>query len=167
MANRLHYHPIALSSGAPEIRLPRLARLLDYWKAKAGDRPMPSRADIDPLEMKEWLGNLVLVEFFGDVRKFRVRLDGTNIAEMGGSGRTGKGLEALTSEQEQLLLMDQYRPVLQEGRPAYYEAEFTNSDGRYLREAKLLLPLSADGTTVNMVLGGIYYHVATDPLWRR
>ena len=120
---------------------------------------MPSRADIDPLEMKAWLGNLVLIEFFGDVHHYRIRIDGTNIAEMGGKGRSGKGIEALTAEAERELLMRQDQSVLAEGRPAYYEAEFTNSEGRHLRESKLLLPLSTDGTNVNMVLGGIYYHV--------
>ena len=137
---------------------PRLVGLHDYWRSKCHGRRMPARADIDPLEMRAWLGNLVLVEFFGEVTKFRIRLDGTNIAEMGGKGRTGRGAEALTAEEERRVLMRQYDPVLTLRRPAYYEAEFTNSEGRYLRESKLLLPLSADGTTVNMVLGGIYYH---------
>ena len=118
---------------------------------------MPARADIDPIEMREWLGNLVLVEFFGDVRKFRIRVDGTNIAEAGGRGRSGANVEALTSEEERDVLFRQYSVVLDEKRPAYYETEFTNSDGRYLRESKLLLPLSSDGATVNMVLAGIYY----------
>ena len=141
----------------PEVRDPRLAGLLDYWRSKKGQRRMPARRDIDPLEMKPWLGNLVLIEFFGDIMHFRVRVDGTNIAEMGGRGRTGAGVEALTSEEERRVLYRQYSPVLEEKRPAFYETEYTNSDGRYLRESKLLLPLSEDGEIVNMVLAGIYY----------
>ena len=118
---------------------------------------MPARADIDPIEMREWLGNLVLIEFFGDVRRFRIRVDGTNIAEAGGRGRSGAGIEALTSEAERDMLFGQYGLVLDEKRPAFFETEFTNSDGRFLRESKLLLPLSHDGENVNMVLAGIYY----------
>jgi hypothetical protein len=152
------FHPIAATGQALEPRHPRLLDLLAYWRGKLNGRAMPSRADIDPLEMKAWLGNLVLVEFFGEVARYRVRVDGTNVAEIGGLGRTGKGAEALTSETERNLLFRQYATVFDQHVPAYYETEFTNSEGRYLRESKLLLPLSADGTAVNMILGGIYYH---------
>jgi hypothetical protein len=152
------FHPIVATGKALEPRHPNLLRLLAYWRSKLMGRQMPSRADIDPLEMKEWLGNLVLVEFFGEVSRYRVRVDGTNVAEIGGLGRTGKGAESLTSEAERELLFQQYAAVLDNRIPAYYETEFTNSEGRFLRESKLLLPLSADGRVVNMILAGIYYH---------
>ncbi len=135
----------------------RLRGLYEYWRRKAGQRAMPARRDIDPLEMREWLGNLVLIEFFGSVEKYRIRLDGTNITEYYGVERTGKGIEALTSPEERALLLSQYEPVLRDKRPAYCEAEFVNSDGVNARQMKLLLPLSDDGEHVNMVLGGIYF----------
>ena len=141
-------------------RNPRLGRLYDYWNLKRRDRAMPARADIDPLEMREWLGNLVLVEFFGSVEQYRVRVDGTNLIIHGGGDRTGKGSETLTSDEERALIMSQYRPVFDERQTGYFEAQFTNSEGRFLREQKLLLPLSSDGIAVNMVLAGIYYHDA-------
>lgn len=145
-------------TGALQIRNPRLARLYAYWQARRGERLMPSRGDIDPIEMKEWLGNLVLIEFLGGgVENFRIRVDGTNIAEYSGSDRTGTGAERITSAQERRVLFVQYGAVLDQRRPAYHETEFTNSEGRFMREEKLLLPLSADGDTVNMVLAGIYY----------
>jgi hypothetical protein len=152
------FHPVVATGKEFEPRHPNLLRLLAYWRSKQMGGSMPSRADIDPLEMKEWLGNLVLVEFFGEVSRYRVRVDGTNVAEIGGLGRTGKGSESLTSEIERELLFKQYATVFDHHVPAYYETEFTNSEGRFLRESKLLLPLSADGTTVNMILAGIYYH---------
>ena len=136
---------------------PRLARLYDYWTGKCKGRVLPSRADIDPLEMKEWLGNLLLAEFFGGVENYRVRIDGSNLIGFGGKDRTGKGSEVLTSPEERNLIIAQYKPVLDTGQPAYFETRFLNSEGRYLREQKLLLPLSDDGATVNMVLAGIYY----------
>jgi hypothetical protein len=152
------FRPVTATGQALELRHPRLLTLLAYWRGKLNGRAMPSRAHIDPLEMKAWLGNLVLVEFFGAVSRYRVRVDGTNVAEIGGLGRTGKGAESLTSEAERDLLFEQYAAVFDHHVPAYYETEFTNSEGRYLRESKLLLPLSADGKAVNMILAGIYYH---------
>lgn len=136
---------------------PRLGRLHDYWRGKCAGRAMPARADIDPLEMREWLGNLLLVEFFGSLERYKVRIDGTNLIAFGGGDRTGKGSETLTSNEERALILGQYQPVFERGETAYFETRFTNSEGRFLREQKLLLPLSNDGATVNMVLAGIYY----------
>jgi hypothetical protein len=134
-----------------------LVGLYDYWRAKAGERAMPARADIDPVEMKPWLGNLVLVEFLGSLENYRVRLEGVNIEAMYRSSRTGRGIEALTSKEERDLLLRQYGAVLESRRAAYYEADFQASEGVFARQNKLLLPLSDDGERVNMILAGIYF----------
>jgi hypothetical protein len=144
------------------IREPRLRSLYRYWLGKSAAGVLPSRADIDPLEMKEWLGNLMLVEFNGDVHDYRVRLDGTNLEQYYGNRRSGRGVEVLTSEEERKLLMEQYGAVLECRRPAYYEADFTNSDGVFSRQMKLVLPLSADKKSINMVLVGIYFREERD-----
>jgi hypothetical protein len=141
----------------PNLRDQRLAGLFDYWKGKAGQRQMPAYRDIDAVEMKAWLGNLVVVEFTESLFNYRVRLEGTNIEHYYGDRRTGQGVELVTSAEERDLLMSQYRPVYEEGRPAYYEAAFENSDGIYSHQAKLLLPLSDDGEKVNMILAAIYF----------
>lgn len=136
---------------------PRLRRLHDYWRAKAGDRRMPARKDIDPIDMKEWLGNLVLVEFFEGGTKSRVRLEGTNITEFYGATRLGSGLETLKGEEERKLLLTQYGAVIADCEPAFYSARFTTSENKYVHQVKLLLPLSDDDRRVNMILGGIYF----------
>jgi hypothetical protein len=157
MADRPDLKLLSPSPGAVEARNPRLARLFAYWSEKCAGRTMPSRADIDPLEMREWLGNLLLVEFLGGIERYRVRIDGTNLIDYGGSDRTGKGAETLTSQEERRIVGAQYQAVLDTAQPAYFETQFTNSQRRFLREQKLLLPLSDDSTRVNMVLAGIYY----------
>lgn len=136
---------------------PRLKSLYGYWSDKKGARGLPGRKDIDPLEMKDWLGNLMLIEFPGDITTYRIRLDGTNLEHYYGSRRTGRGIETLTSEEERDLIMEQYRPVIDEKQPAYIESDFINSDGVFSRQAKLILPLSSDGDRVDMVLVGIYF----------
>lgn len=136
---------------------PRLKSLYGYWSDKKGARCLPGRKDIDPLEMKDWLGNLMLIEFPGDITTYRIRLDGTNLEHYYGSRRTGGGIETLTSDEERDLIMQQYRPVIEEKRPCYIESDFINSDGVFSRQAKLILPLSTDGDRVDMVLVGIYF----------
>jgi hypothetical protein len=146
--------PIAV---LPNLRDQRLVSLFNYWQGKAGDRSMPAYRDIDPLEMKAWLGNLVLIEFDGSLFNYRIRLEGTNIEQFYGDRRTGHGVEVVTSAGERDLLFRQYRPVFEGCRPAYYEAAFENSYGIYSHQAKLLLPLSDDNQVVNMVLAAIYF----------
>jgi hypothetical protein len=145
-----------------DIPEPRLRSLYSYWHGKMHGEDIPGRSDIDPLEMKQWLGNLMLIEFHGDISSYQIRLDGTNLEHYYGTRRTGYGVETLTSEDERELLLAQYSPVLDEKRPAYYEVDFTNSDGVFSRQAKLILPLSEDKERVDMVLVGIYFRASDD-----
>ena len=41
---------------------PKIGAIYAFWKAKAGRRAMPFRSEIDPLEMKPWLGRIVLID---------------------------------------------------------------------------------------------------------
>jgi hypothetical protein len=139
------------------IRDSRLLGLFHYWHGKCQGRVMPARRDIDPIEMKRWLGNLLLVEFPPDPMQYRIRLDGVNLVDFYSGSREGKGVEAMTSEEERRIVLPQYMTVLEQKQPAYYEAQFVTSEGIVTSQRKLLLPLSEDGQRVNMVLGGIYF----------
>jgi len=141
-----------------DIRDERLQRLYAYWRSKAGTRRMPARKDLDPLEMKEWLGNLLLLEFpTGKFIEFRYRLEGTNIEEFYDARRTGRGVEAMTAESERKSVLPQWEAVFDQACPAYYETDIWSSEGKLARQIKLLLPLSDDGEHVNMILGAIYF----------
>ena len=139
------------------IRDPRLLGLFRYWQGKCQGRTMPERRDIDPIEMRQWLGNLLLVEFPPDPMQYRIRLDGVNLVQFYNASREGKGVEAMTSEEERRIVLPQYMTVLERKQPAYYESRFVTSEGIVTSQHKLLLPLSEDGERVNMVLGGIYF----------
>lgn len=140
-----------------EIRDDRLQGLFRYWGSKLHGRPMPARADLDPLEMRPWLGNLVLVDFPPNPKEYRIRLEGVNVVQFYGSSRTGHGIEVMTSEMERQVVLPQYFSVVETRIPAYFEAEFISSEGVLTYQHKLILPLSDDGARVNMTLAGIYF----------
>ena len=141
-----------------EIRDDRLQGLFRYWGSKLHGRPMPARADLDPLEMRPWLGNLVLVDFpASNLKEYRIRLEGVNVVQFYGSSRTGRGIEVMTSEMERQVVLPQYFSVVETRIPAYFEAEFISSEGVLTYQHKLILPLSDDGDRVNMTLAGIYF----------
>ena len=43
---------------------PRILALYQYWNSKRGNRLMPSRADIDPLDFPTYLPGIVMVDVY-------------------------------------------------------------------------------------------------------
>ena len=59
-----------------EPRNDQLKALLAYWRQKKGDRRAPTRADIDPAEIKRLLPYVGLVDVERSPLRFRYRLVG-------------------------------------------------------------------------------------------
>jgi hypothetical protein len=54
---------------------PDLMRFYDLWVSLRGERPMPSRKDLDPLQIgPEFLPNLMLIDVLREPRRYRYRL---------------------------------------------------------------------------------------------
>lgn len=72
------------------LRSPDLLKLLDYWRSKRCGRAMPSRKDIDPIEIPWALSRIFLVDY--DLADgFHYRLAGAEVAAAFGRGNM-KGL---------------------------------------------------------------------------
>jgi hypothetical protein len=125
---------------------------------------MPSRADLDPLEMGAWLGNLLLI----DVAKggeFVYRLYGTKFVDSFGVDMTGHGVDELPPEQQERLRTD-YEAVSESCAPRVrlYTADFEPpsssskpaAPSQVVTWERLVLPLSDDGVRVTMLLVGAY-----------
>jgi hypothetical protein len=56
-----------------------LGAVQSYWDSKRRGRSMPSRADIRPDELRDWLSQLMLVDVIDGGRDFRYRLLGTKL----------------------------------------------------------------------------------------
>ncbi|WP_341705296.1 PAS domain-containing protein [Ferrovibrio sp.] len=131
----------------------RLQRLAAYWDARRGDRAMPARADLDPLDMGWILGNLALVEVRRDGSRlqFRFRLFGVNLVADMGFDPTGQDLDAYQRQEMREILRASYTEAVQAARPFRRRRQLV-MDGRQFDNESLLLPLAADGRTVDMLL---------------
>ncbi|HSM95503.1 MAG TPA: PAS domain-containing protein, partial [Rhizomicrobium sp.] len=69
---------------------PALAFLKTYWDQKRGSRAMPTRAELRPAEMKQYVRALVLVDALPGYANFRYRTIGTDVTEMIFANATGK-----------------------------------------------------------------------------
>lgn len=140
-----------------------------YWNAKRRGGALPSRADIDPLEMKDWLAGVALVDVMrepGEGRDasgytLRYRLIGTRPTLLRGQDVTGRRVEVAYFGASLEAALENYRIVIEQKAPVYDWDHTPSSDG-FAREGEtLLLPLSTDGETVDMVL--VYQEVDTLP----
>lgn len=139
------------------IEHPKLQQLFDYWGSKRGTRKMPSRADIDPLELGFIIGNVILVDVIeGDPPRFRIRLHGTNLTERVGYELTGKLLDELPQIEFRELSRLSFTKVSNTGKPLQARRDRI-LDERPRRYETIILPLSSDGTRVDMLICGLIY----------
>jgi hypothetical protein len=131
---------------------PDLAALHAYWSGKCNDRAMPSRADINPSEIRLLLPDIFIMEIHRPLR-FRFRLVGTRICERWHANNNGKWLDELDYDGVRETVLEQYASVARIGLPRCDIAEFVGGGGLYLNYRRVLLPLSEDGVTPNMLLG--------------
>lgn len=135
---------------------PKMHDLYRYWEGKRRGRAMPARADIDPLELRQQLANLILVDVAGAPPQFRIRLAGTDIVSRYGAELTGKALDDIDLGSDLAAIKEQYEATVFKQTPTYCRHYIETKKHKLLRYERLLMPLSADGSTVNMLLGGIY-----------
>ena len=140
-----------------QIKHPKLQQLYDYWLVKRGKRTMPSRADIDPLEMTFIIGNVILVDVIpGTPLGFRIRLHGTNLVERAHYELTGKMLDDLPQVQFRDLTRQSFTKVANTAEPLHVLNDRVLDD-QPRRYETVILPLSADGARVDMLLCGMIY----------
>jgi hypothetical protein len=140
---------------------PLLQRLYDYWQERRSLRPMPSRSDIDPVDMRFILGNLLLVDALAAPRRFRIRLHGTGLVHRAGYEMTGKMLEELPDAGFGAQAQQCFAAVVDERRPLHSRRS-RNLAGRPQPYEAVVLPLSRAAVQVDMLLVGLRY--TNDPL---
>jgi hypothetical protein len=163
-------HTHSMGAGQPEIieepsgpRHQRLKDLYAYWLSKKGSLIAPPRSAIRPEEIVAFLPNLALVDVTGNPSRFRFRLFGTELVNAYGQDVTGKCLDEIDLNSFTAEITREVTRMTAERRPQSVRVRFTKQrDGRYLEYERLGLPLSEDGTTVNMLFLGFVIEKAFD-----
>jgi hypothetical protein len=141
---------------ASRIREARLRRLYAYWLERRGNRRMPARRDIDPLDFPYILGSILLVDVVRDPPCFRVRLHGTELVRLAAYELTGKRLDELPSSAYRTYVLERCRGLVETGEPALVHHDRV-LDGRRRRYEALWLPFADDGDAVTMLLCALIY----------
>lgn len=139
---------------------PVLAAVLAYWNEKRGGRAMPSRAEINPLELREHLGWILILDVLPDFADFRYRLIGTKVASYFGEDATGRTVgEAFAPFGASVVkgILAVHRKTARDRVPVRaHGAAAWLADG-YDHFESLYLPLSDDGETANMILSAFVF----------
>jgi len=113
---------------------------------------MPARADIDPLEMREQLGWLILTEVFSPPLRFRYRLVGSAVTAELGRDSTGKYLDEIYPASIYKDVVSSFSWVVSNRRPLRVVGDLWSTKRHWLYFESLDLPLSQNGVDVNMIL---------------
>lgn len=141
-----------------EPRDPDLARLYAYWNEKRGARLMPSRADIDPCDFPWALPHIFLIEAVPPPNHYRYRIHGTALAEFHGRDFTGLAIHETVSAADAEVVLYAFDGIVTSRQPLFAKGPvFWCEDKDHKWYEACNLPLSADGTTVNMIFGAIKF----------
>ena len=128
-----------------------LRRLYAYWDEKRAGRRFPARADFDPLELGFVLGNLSLIDVLYDPLRFRLRLHGTLAVSRLGYDLTGKFVDEIPDPEFRAVALETYKKLVEVEQPMRDVRE-TMLDSKTHRYEVIWLPLSDDGTRINMLM---------------
>ena len=143
------------------IENPTLAAVHAYWLAKRGSRTMPARADINPVELREHLGWIMMIEVMDNCSDFRYRLIGTKVTRYFLTNSTGctvseaygpfgetavKGVKAVYRKSARDKIV-----VRAEGK-ANWITDWKEETRDFPHFDSLYLPLSDDGETCNILM---------------
>lgn len=114
---------------------------------------MPSRADIEPAEIPRLLPNIILIDVLRDPPNLRYRLVGTEIeAHSAQVSVTGKLITELPDRAPPSKVWDNLWAVAESGAPSGTTVPYVGPKRDFMTTQQIVLPLSDDGETVNMLL---------------
>jgi hypothetical protein len=142
---------------------PVLVALHDYWRGKFRGGRLPGRADIDPADVPHLLPWLFLMDVAGDPLEFRYRLIGTGIVNFLGRDYTGRTVDEGSYGDRAPVMRQIFASALARRDVTAVRGHVFYVPGRaFARVCWTMMPLAADGETIDMLLCG-YVREGADP----
>jgi hypothetical protein len=122
-----------------------------YWLAKRGGRRAPARSDFNPWHIPALLPHLTIVDKVDG--QYHYRLVGTAVSQELGRDLTGSFVGSYVTPPEYAAALQAiYDRVFTSARPIFTTGEYKAKSGAIHSVSRFMLPLSDDGTNVNMVV---------------
>lgn len=131
-----------------------LSSLLDLWLETAPGATLPSRKDFRPeCELRWWLGDLAIVSVEYAPLRFKAKLIGTRIVGVDDRDITGMYLDEAFPDRDSSEIHKPLEAAVR-ARQAVRNTIFLDRQLKGSEAAQLVLPLAADGETVDHLLLG-------------
>jgi hypothetical protein len=131
----------------------RVRALFDYWTARRGDRPFPSRADFDPADIPRLLPYLTLVDVRQGEPRFWYRVVGTEAVRLLRRDLTGQAVGTGVKRRERREVLSRYTRVADTAACAYHRRLLQEERNDYIEIDRLMLPLGPRPGEVTQILG--------------
>lgn len=118
---------------------------------------MPSRGDIDPAEFTELLPNVILIDVKHDPLDFRYRLIGTVIDAHTNEPMTGRWLSSIPHQRDPSRIWSACKRVVDEQIAYSSDVPYVGPMNDFVVSEDILMPLSDDGETVDMIFVVVDY----------
>ena len=129
---------------------PRLRKAYEYWLSKRTAERLPSRRDMDPVDISICLSGVLLFDVLDDGTDYRIRLAGSHVEEA--YGRSLKGIrlrELLGAQPGAEEVLERLRQVVVTCEPDFRSAPVVVPERSFLSFDRVALPLAEDGRRVS------------------
>lgn len=131
---------------------PGLAELLEHWKTLRGERQMPRRSDFNPAQVPRLLSALCLVEVIDGGNDYYYRVAGSRLEEMCGQKLQSRRFSEIPHAEARESMQATCKACVQSAGPVVIKNQLREPGRDHMSITAIILPLSDDGETVNMVL---------------
>ena len=132
--------------------------VLNYWQSKKKGTLLPSRENLDILDIYKEMPNVVIFDILSDPLDFKYRLVGTVVTENSFNDFTGKTLLQMEGKGPGSKIWNMLDAVRVEKKEIYKEVPYVGPKEYMLRSTLIFLPLVDEVNEVNMILLVAEFH---------
>jgi hypothetical protein len=144
---------MAAQIGAPAAAARAHEELFAYWASRRAGAKLPGRRDLDPAAMKRLLPTISLIDVQREPLEFRMRLAGTALYDVYGREITGRRIGEIYNNAAADYWRRELAEVVRQRKPMVGVHNLAWRGASHLSILWLRLPLAANGTDVDMILG--------------
>jgi hypothetical protein len=130
-------------------------RAYNYWVSLLDGRDFPSIEDLDPVNVEDFSGHSILLDFTCGRDNPAIPYIGGAIRDECGLSDDTRTIADVPSRSLLSRLTDHYLQIIANRAPIGFEAEFANQREETICYRGILMPFSSDGDTIDFIYGVI------------
>jgi len=134
-----------------------VVRMLNHWRALAGERPFPSFFDLRPETIPDMWPYCFVLDVAGHGEDPVIRYAGSEIARLSPFPLEGRNVSELPGDSLLARATNYVETALARSVPISLGGEFADGEAGVIKYRSILLPMSDDGLAVSGLLGAFNF----------